>query len=112
PYRTSCDEPVVFVPHDPEPTGKLALPEEVRGKILIDTIHDGDVIPGELLVDRNGKRIPEEVFGRSYELERDWGASLVAGELARHLGLGGHWRVQIARVVMDFGRFPGITPND
>jgi len=45
-------------------------------------------------------------------MERDWGANVVAEELARALGLAGYYRVNIARVLMDFGRFPGITPRN
>ena len=43
----------------------------------------------------------------AYYYERDWGASMVAGEIASFLGLPGHYSVNVARVLMDFGRFPG-----
>lgn len=109
-YRTHCDEPVAFVPVEPTPQpSELELPDDAKQKLSIDVIHDGDVIPGELLVGPSGEPIPESAFWDHYVIERDWGAGLVAGELARHLGLTGYYNVQIARVVMDFGRFPGIT---
>jgi hypothetical protein len=117
-FRTACDEPLAFVPAQPVHTtpgdaaGPHRLPADLLPRLLIHVIHDGDVIPGELLVDRAGAPIPEEAFREHYERERDWGASLVAGALCRHLGTAGFWRVEIARVVMDFGRFPGITTKD
>ncbi|NJL27866.1 MAG: hypothetical protein HC897_08185 [Thermoanaerobaculia bacterium] len=56
----------------------------------------------------------EAVFARpeiadAHFLERDWGANLVARELSRALGLGCFLRVNLARVVLDFGRFPGAS---
>lgn len=117
-FRTACDEPLAFVPAHPEHTtpgdaaGPHRLPIDMHPRLLVHVIHDGDVIPAELLVDRTGAPIPEEAFREHYERERDWGASLVAGALCRHLGTAGFWRVEIARVVMDFGRFPGITTKD
>jgi hypothetical protein len=111
-YRTRCDEPVARVPTPGGGDGPSALPPEIRPGLMIDTIHDGDVIPAELLVDPAGAPIPEQAFLPHYERERDWGASLLAGELSRQLGMDGFWQVQIARVVMDFGRFPGITVRD
>jgi hypothetical protein len=111
-YRTQCDEPLAFVPTTGAPAGPYALPAEIQPRLLVHVIHDGDVIPAELLVDGSGAPIAEEVFRDHYERERDWGASLVAGELCRHLGLAGFWRVEIARAIMDFGRFPGITTRN
>ena len=70
------------------------------------------MIPEEFTLDENGKPIPEEHLD-AYYYERDWGASMVAGEIASFLGLPGHYSVsQGARVLMDFGRFPGPTPKD
>jgi hypothetical protein len=111
-YRLHCDEPVAFMSVQDEPAGDFVLPDDARKKIAIDVIHDGNAVPGELLVDERGAPIPEEVFWETYVMERDWGAALVARELARHLGLDGYWNVEIARVVMDFGRFPGITQKN
>lgn len=109
-YRTQGDDPVAFVP---VPGGSVDRPyllsPDARERIVLDVIHDGDIIPEEFLVDRNGEPIADSAFWTQYEHERDWGASQVAAELARQLGLDGYWWVKIARVVMDFGRFPGIT---
>lgn len=112
-YRTDGDEPVAFVRvQDDRAPSRTLLPEDARNRIVIDVIHDGDIIPEEFLVDRNGMEIPDEAFWAHYKHERDWGASQLAAELARQLGLDGYWYVKIARVVMDFGRFPGITQKD
>lgn len=110
--RTWCEEPVRLIPsHEPHIKDYL-LPVEDRESIAIDVIHDGDVIPEELLFDTEGQRIAEETFAENYRHERDWGSGEVAGELASLLGLDGYYSVEIARVVMDFGRFPGITPSN
>lgn len=111
-FRTWCEEPVRIVPtHEPD-TREYILPEDARKQIAIHVIHDGDVIPEELLYDHRGQRIPLDMCTDYYTHERDWGASLLAQELASLLGLDGYMNVEIARVVMDFGRFPGITPKD
>jgi hypothetical protein len=111
-YRTHCNDPVVFVAVGDGAPGDFQLPDDAKRKLSVDVIHDGNVIPEEMLVDPQGARIADDAFWEYYVKERDWGAGLVAGELARHLGLGGYWNVEIARVLMDFGRFPGITPAD
>ena len=110
--RTSCVDPVVFVPTSDGTPGAYELPEDAKSKLVIDVIHDGDVIPAEFLIDRNGERISRDAFWQYHVLERDWGAALLAEEVTRFLGLEGYWNVEVARVVMDFGRFPGITPKD
>lgn len=88
-------------------------------RILIDTPHDGQIIPQTFWeAMRQRSKNPEEVEGlirEHYAIERDWGASLVADALALSLNqLGypceGHYRSQIARVLLDFARFPGSTP--
>ncbi|ACY12946.1 hypothetical protein [Haliangium ochraceum] len=111
-FRTSCESPVSFVATPKRGTRSFVLPEEIGKRVIVDVIHDGDVIPGEFLVDSEGESIAREAFHDDYVLERDWGASLLAEELTTLLGLSGFWKVEIARVVMDFGRFPGITPKD
>lgn len=85
-------------------------PEQVP-RVLVDVIHDGHVIPDEALVDGNDASIALSRYHDAYVSERDWGASVVAGEVARALGLPGYHRINLARVVMDFGRFPGSTPR-
>lgn len=95
------------------PAGGGLCPDPFRHKILIDTIHDGNRIPAALLevpqvaaLRRNG------TLFRHFVRERDWGANLVASHLAHTLGLQGYHRVTLARVVMDFNRFPGTSPAD
>ncbi|MCB9741049.1 MAG: N-formylglutamate amidohydrolase [Alphaproteobacteria bacterium] len=107
-YSTKACEPFEFVPNPRAAEGGLC-PPELRDRLMVDNVHDGAVIPEEFLLDEDGQPIPEEAFVRCYEIERDWGADLVAKGLAEELGLAGHYRVNIARVLMDFGRFPGMT---
>ena len=76
---------------------------------LVFTIHDGSQVPRDLFGERS-----EEVLARSdvetaYVQERDWGANLVARHLAREIGSASYLRVNLARAVMDFGRFPGCS---
>ncbi|WP_428263443.1 hypothetical protein [Haliangium sp.] len=112
-FRTRCERPVSFRSTRTVATDSpYALPEDIKNRLVIDVIHDGDVIPAEILVDAHGAPIEEDVFLRYYEHERDWGAELLADALARHLDLDGYYSVEIARVVLDFGRFPGITAKD
>ncbi len=80
-----------------------------RHRVMVDVIHDGWVIPAEFLVDTGGHMIPPDAFHEQYVEERDWGAAMVAASLAKELGVGSYTRVNIARVLMDFGRFPGST---
>lgn len=112
PYSSSTLEPAEFVTF---PEGEVPLfefPSEFRDRILIDTIHDGCIIPPEFLVDGRGEPIDDASFMREYISERDWGANLVAEHIAQYLGLPGYHRVNVARVLMDFGRFPGITHHN
>lgn len=87
------------------------IPEAYRGRILIDTVHDGDVVPSEFRERSDGTPLvdPQELEARYVE-ERDWGASLVATEIAKSLGLLSVGRMRLARVLLDFNRFPGSTP--
>lgn len=82
-----------------------------RDQVFIDVIHDGDWIPQEFLEDRTGKPISFEKIQADYVRERDWGACAIAAELASRLGVPTYTRVNVARVLMDFGRFPGSTPK-
>jgi len=99
--------PLEFVPAEGEATSPI--PDAYQGRLLIDVVHDGNVIPEAYLCDFEGRPIPREAYAERFVTERDWGARLVAGELARALGLEGFYSVSIARVLMDFGRFPGST---
>ncbi len=113
PLTSECDfsstpkEPFTFEPPAGEPLGEL--PEALRNRIQVDTIHDGDSIPPEFLVARDGRAIEPAEIRSHFELDRDWGAGLVAARLAGALGLPGWYQVNTARVLMDFGRFPGST---
>ncbi|MCO4764269.1 MAG: hypothetical protein KC502_22345 [Myxococcales bacterium] len=114
PYNVISDEPVEpfeFVPVTPSPDAPT-LPPSVAGRILVDVIHDGAHIPAQFQVDDRGHPIAFEQYRSAYWLERDWGACLVAEAVCRHLGVPGYYRINIARVLMDFGRFPGLTQKD
>ena len=94
----------------PEPGGAQAsgLGREL---IVVDTIHDGDRIPQRILRADGVQRVVRDgSLWRHYVRERDWGANLVAQHLASMLGLDGYHRVTLARVVLDYNRFPGISP--
>ena len=91
--------------------GELGYPAELCDRIAIDTLHDGDVIPARVLECAAVARLADNgVLRDSFVRERDWGADLVAGHLAHFLGLAGHYRVKVARVLVDFNRFPGSSP--
>ena len=45
----------------------------------------------------------------TFNRERDWGAELVAQSLAEALHLPDYFRVNTARALIDFGRFPGVS---
>ncbi len=113
PLRPECDFDVS--PRAPftreRPLGEAVgeIPEAFRGRILVDTIHDGDWIPPEYLVRRDGSAIEPAGIRSYFEIDRDWGAGLVAARLAGALGLSEWYRVNVARVLMDYGRFPGST---
>lgn len=103
--------PVSFVP-----VAEQAAPEGVAPylqRIMIYSIHGGDVIPSHYYEALRG-RYPDEckladTLHETYCIEKDWGANQVAAALARNLGLPGYLRVNIARALLDFGRLPGIT---
>ncbi|MEO1368476.1 MAG: hypothetical protein AAFX50_14980, partial [Acidobacteriota bacterium] len=77
--------------------------------ILIFTIHDGAQVPRHLWGERSEEVLSRPDMVSSYVRERDWGANVVAEELARQLGLSGYARVNLSRHIMDFGRFPGTS---
>lgn len=77
-------------------------------RALICTVHDGGQVPGELL-DGEDALLERREVRCAHAAERDWGANLVAGHLARELGLGGFAKVNLARLMLDFARFPGCS---
>lgn len=91
---------------------RYQYPAVYRSGVMIDVIHDGAMIPREFLRTADGTPIPDGAFYDSYVKERDWGAALVAERVSARLGLQGYYRVNVARVLMDFGRFPGSTHKD
>ena len=108
-YRTDLESPLVFIPARRALTPSYPVPDAFRDRVLVDTIHDGEWLPPEFLTDARGQPIEAPAFRHHFERERDWGADLVASHLVDALGLDGHYRVTVARVLMDYGRFPGIT---
>ncbi len=88
---------------------RFEYPDVYRNGVMIDVIHDGAMIPREFLRDHTGEPIPEAQFWEDFVHERDWGAAMVAERMSARLNLEGYYRVNIARVLMDFGRFPGST---
>ncbi|NUN12445.1 MAG: toll/interleukin-1 receptor domain-containing protein [Myxococcales bacterium] len=105
-------EPVSFVTN-PEYDPDLHLfPESYKDRIVIDTIHGGDFIPAQIyrsLAQRLSDQMLFEHVNKGYAREKDWGCNYIAAGLVRALNLPGFYRVNIARVLLDFGRFPGIT---
>lgn len=104
---------VEVIPVEPLPTlpPSASYPDEYRDRILVDVPHDGFCIPEQFMVDGSGAPIGLEEIEADYIRERDWGAHLVAERLAASLGLSSYCQVTVARVLMDFGRFPGSTPR-
>ncbi len=90
-------------------TAEIVGEERPGDDVLVFTIHDGGQVPRHLFGDRSEEVMERPEVVDSYMKERDWGANLLARELARELGLGGYMRINLARVVMDYGRFPGST---
>lgn len=97
-------EPMEFVRFDgAKSTG---VPDE---DIVVFSIHDGGQVPRHLWSARTEEVLEDGEVSYAYMRERDWGANLVAEKLARALGLSGFLRVNLARVILDFGRFPGTS---
>lgn len=126
PLPKSCEDnlqhfehvlPIEFVEVEPNPDPEPLPPElDADATIMIHSIHGGDVILPEFrealnafYPNRDPERIGEDLQ-KAYAREKDWGANQVCAALASKLGIKGYWRVNTARVLMDFGRFPGITP--
>lgn len=79
--------------------------EIFNDRVFITAIHTGNQVP-------HAFRPKDAQIGdlqRSYELEKDWGADILSARLASALGLSCYHHVNIARALMDFGRFPGTT---
>jgi hypothetical protein len=106
-----CSPPYELVPV--QRTGDHPVPPEYRDRILIHTVHDGDCIPPCYYGDERGKpRVERKKLEATFIRERDWGANLVAHRIAAAMGLPGYARCRIARVLLDFNRFPGSSFAD
>jgi len=111
PRRTLTTRPQPLLEDVPvAPIDVMDVPQDALAELTLDVIHDGDYVPARFLVDRDEQPITFESIDADYVRERDWGACLVAERIAARLGLGTYTRVNVARVLMDFGRFPGSTP--
>ncbi len=111
-FDQPCDPPLEIVPVTA--TGEHGLPEALVDRIAIYTPHDGGAIPARFYFGPDGvtpRLDPTELAARHVSM-RDWGANLVASELAATLGLRTYARCRIARVLLDFNRFPGRTLAD
>jgi hypothetical protein len=96
-----------------EPRGQAPVPADQRLRILLHTVHDGDVLPPGFVLDAEGRpRVELALLERRFIEERDWGANLVAHEAAAAMGIPGYVRCRVARVLIDYNRFPGSTPGD
>lgn len=104
-----------FVPA-PDVAEKAADFQDIE--LLITTVHDGELIPAPfwnaLQEEWGGNEEKMSEFDFHYVRERDWGSDLVAAAMVHSLNkygyrCEGYHRVKIARVLMDFGRFPGHT---
>lgn len=110
-YTTTPRPPLELIRVPQNPQG--LCPPEYRERLLVHTVHDGATIPDYVLDAEGVQQLEREgTLWQLYVRERDWGANMVAEELAHALGLEGYWRVNIARVVLDFNRFPGESPPD
>ncbi len=110
-HLDDCIPPYEFVAVSP--TGDHPIPEEFRSRIFLHTVHDGDCIPPRFLHDIEGRpTVDPHLLEKRYILERDWGADLVARKVASAMGVRGFGRARLARVLLDFNRFPGSTPHD
>lgn len=82
-----------------------------RERICVFTIHDGGEVPRRVLGADADTVVNHPEVGKTFVRERDWGANLVAECLVAELGLGSYLRVNLARVLLDYGRFPGVSRN-
>ncbi len=90
--------------------GTHPVVDRYRGQVLLHTVHDGKLIPERFLY-RDGEPIVDfALLNDKFVQERDWGANLIAGQIASAANIAGYARCRLARVLMDFNRFPGTTP--
>lgn len=106
---TEGNAPFSRVAVTPDPQGS-ACPAEFRERVMVDVIHDGNWVPSHFLEGSKGRSLDPDELDQAFVSERDWGAECLASALASALHLPAYYRVNTARVLLDFGRFPGITP--
>lgn len=111
-FDRPCDPPLELVPVTPH--GDHQLPRDYRKRVAIYTVHDGGAIPDRFRLKKDGSPlIDPAALHRHFVEMRDWGANVVAENLAAALGLHDYARCRVARVLLDFNRFPGSTrPNN
>ncbi|CAM2068958.1 hypothetical protein SCOR_26555 [Sulfidibacter corallicola] len=107
--------PMTFVENPGfDPDRELDYDHLYRDRIMVHSIHGGDLIPNpfhDALIKRGPLGIGH-ILEQGYFTEKDWGTFQLSQKLSEYLGLPGYLRVNLARVLMDFGRFPGITPPE
>ena len=108
-FIAKSTDPVIF---EEVEENEFALPPIFHDRVALDVIHDGAYLPPEFLQDAEGNLYDQEDIQKHFVIERDWGANFVAARLAYKLGLPGFLTVNTARVIMDFGRFPGSTRQE
>jgi hypothetical protein len=93
-----------------QPGDDGGLPASVRDRLLVHTVHDGDSVPSRFAGVLGEGAPGGDALRQAFVRERDWGADLVARHIAEQLGLQHYGRVRLARVLLDFNRFPGTSP--
>ncbi len=105
--------PLEFVKNPSYNPRSHLFPDFFKNRIMIDTIHAGDVIPYEfhnaIVANSPAKLKVADIIREGYDAEKDWGANYLAFSLCQALNLEGFYKVNIARILLDYGRFPGIT---
>lgn len=109
-FDRSCDPPMELVPVERQSGDPL--PRSVRHRVAVYAPHDGACIPREYRYREDGSPLVDLAeLERQFVQMRDWGANVVAEQLASELGLETYATVRVARVLLDFNRFPGSTPS-
>ncbi len=102
--------PRLRVVDDLEPLTVVGDPA-VADPICLFTLHDGDAVPRDALGTDADTVAAHPELNAAFVRRRDWGASLVAREIGDALGLKRRANVPLARVILDAGRFPGVSPR-
>ena len=95
------------------PNDDSALPEQLRKRVAVFAVHDGQAIPKRFRIRPDGSPVVDpKALERQFVKMRDWGANVVAHELAAALGTPTYMTCRVARSLLDFNRFPGSTPPE